>query len=62
MTVESGDQRNANIVMTALLVPIALLVLIYFIYSFVFFRETSDGIIDGPPIKGHAGAQLLWIV
>ena len=28
MTVESVDQRNANIVMTALLVPIALLVLL----------------------------------
>jgi cytochrome c oxidase subunit 2 len=62
MTVESADQRNANIVMTALLVPIALLVLVYFIYSFVFFRETTDAIVDGPPIKGHAGAQLLWIV
>ena len=62
MTVESGDQRNANIVMTALLVPIALFVLVYFIYSFVLFRETSDAIVDGPPIKGHAGAQLLWIV
>ena len=62
MSAEAGDQRNANIVMTALLVPIALFVLVYFIYSFVFFRQSGEAILDGPPIKGHAGAQLLWIV
>jgi cytochrome c oxidase subunit 2 len=62
MSTQSLDQRNANIVMTALLVPIALFVLVYFIYSFVFFRETTGAIVDGPPIKGHEGAQLLWIV
>ena len=62
MSTQSLDQRNANIVMTALLVPIALFVLVYFIYSFVFFRQTTGAIVDGPPIKGHEGAQLLWIV
>ena len=62
MSSESGSQRDANVLMTALLVPIALLVVVYFVYSFVVFRETGDAIVDGPPIKGHAGAQMLWIV
>jgi cytochrome c oxidase subunit 2 len=62
MSAESGDQRNANILMTALMVPIALLVVVFFIYSFVFFRQSGEAIVDGPPIKGHARTQLLWIV
>jgi cytochrome c oxidase subunit II len=62
MSSEAGDQRNANILMTALMVPIALLVVVFFVYSFVFFRQSGEEILDGPPIKGHAGTQLLWIV
>jgi len=62
MTAESGAQRDANVVLTALMVPIALLVVVFFVYSFVYFRQTGETIADGPPIKGHAGAQLLWIV
>jgi cytochrome c oxidase subunit 2 len=62
MSNEAGSQRDANVLMTALLVPIALLVVVYFVYSFVFFRNTGDVVLDGPPIKGNAGAQLLWIV
>jgi cytochrome c oxidase subunit 2 len=62
MSAEAGDQRNANILMTALMVPIALFVVVFFVYSFVFFRQSGEAILDGPPIKGHAGTQLLWIV
>jgi len=62
LSAESGDQRNANILMTALMVPIALLVVVFFVYSFVYFRQSGEAILDGPPIRGHAGAQLLWIV
>ncbi len=62
MSAEAGSQRDANVVMTALMVPIALLVVVSFVYSFVYFRQSGEAIVDGPPIKGHAGTQLLWIV
>jgi len=62
MSAESGAQRDANVVMTALMVPIALLVVVFFAYSFAVFRQRGEAIVDGPPIKGHAGTQLLWIV
>jgi cytochrome c oxidase subunit 2 len=62
MSAESGSQRDANVVLTALLVPIALFVVVSFVYSFVYFRQSGEAIVDGPPIKGDAGAQLLWIV
>jgi cytochrome c oxidase subunit II len=62
MSAEAGAQRDANVLMTSLLVPIGLLVIVFFIYSFVFFRGSGEAILDGPPIKGDSGAQLLWIV
>jgi cytochrome c oxidase subunit 2 len=62
LTDEAGAQRDANIVLTAVLIPIALLVVVAFVYSLVYFRQSGDAIVDGPPIKGHAGTQLLWIV
>jgi cytochrome c oxidase subunit 2 len=62
MTAEAGSQRDANVLLTALLVPIGLLVLVAFVYSFVKFRHEGEAIVDGPPIKGDAGTQLLWIV
>ena len=45
MSAESGSQRDANVLLTALLVPIALLVVLAFIYSFVYFRQTGDAIV-----------------
>ncbi len=61
-TAEAASQRDANVLLTALLVPIALLVVVYFVYSFTVFRQRGEALVDGPPDKGHAGAQLLWIV
>src|SRR5438876_10427859 len=62
MTAEASSQRDANVLMTAFLVPIGLLVCVAFIYSFVAFRQSGEAIVDGLPLKGHAGTQLLWIV
>jgi len=62
MTAEAASQRDTNVLMTALLVPIALLVVVCFVYSFAVFRQRGEVILDGPPLKGHAGAQLFWIV
>jgi cytochrome c oxidase subunit 2 len=62
MSAEAGAQTDANVVMTALTVPLMLVVIVWGVYSFIFFRHRGEAILDGPPIKGHAGAQLLWIV
>ncbi len=62
MSSEASDQQDANTVMTALLAPIILLVVVYFVYSLLAFRESGDGSVDGPPIRGHAPTQMLWVV
>ena len=60
MSAEAGAQTDANTVMTALMTPLVLMVLVYFIYSLIVFRArgASD---DGAPIHGHAVVQLTWV-
>jgi len=62
MSKEASDQTDANTVMTALLTPIVLIVLVYFIYSLVVFRAKGDTVEDGEPIRGHGPTTLGWIV
>jgi cytochrome c oxidase subunit 2 len=62
MSAEAADQTNANTVMTALLAPIVLMVVVYFVYSLVAFRARGDVVEDGAPIRGHGPTQLAWIL
>jgi cytochrome c oxidase subunit 2 len=62
MSSESTDQTNANTVMTALLTPILLIVIVYFVYSLIVFRAKGDTVEDGEPIRGHGPTTLFWIV
>ena len=60
MSTEAGAQLDANIVMTALMVPIVLLVAVWIGYSLVVFRARGrDG--DGLPIFGHGPTQTAWL-
>ncbi len=62
MTSEASEQTSANIVMTAVSTPIVLLIAVYFLYAFVFFRARGGAIEDGTPVRGHAPTQTLWLV
>ena len=43
--------------------PVALAVLVYFVYAMIVFREREPAaVLDGPPIRGHAGVQMWWLV
>jgi cytochrome c oxidase subunit 2 len=59
---EASDQTSANIVLTALLMPIVLLVLVFFGYSLAVFRHRGSTIEDGPPIRGHGTVQTTWLL
>jgi cytochrome c oxidase subunit II len=61
-TSEAGAQTDANVLMTALVAPIVLLLWIYFGYALVVFRARGAAIEDGRPIFGHAPTQALWLV
>jgi cytochrome c oxidase subunit II len=61
-TVQSAGQVTDNTVLFGLSTPVALAVLVFFAYSLIVFRERdSAAVLDGPPVRGHAGVQLWWI-
>jgi len=62
MSAEAGSQTDANTVLLAVVAPIVLLVLVYFVYALVVFRERSEAIVDGPPIRGNNPAQTTWVL
>jgi cytochrome c oxidase subunit 2 len=62
-TVESSGQVVDNTVLLGISTPVALVVLVYFIYALIAFREReADALLDGPPVRGHSGVQTTWLV
>jgi cytochrome c oxidase subunit 2 len=61
MSSEASAQVDANVVMTALVAPIVLLIWVYFAYSLVVFRARGGEIEDGRPIFGHVPTQTVWV-
>jgi cytochrome c oxidase subunit II len=62
-TVESSGQVVDNTVLLGLSTPVALMVIVFFIYAIIAFRErTPETILDGPPVRGHAGVQTAWLI
>jgi cytochrome c oxidase subunit 2 len=63
-TVESAGQVTDNTVLFGLSTPIALAVIVWFLYAVIAFRErdTSGAVLDGPPLRGDARIQMWWVV
>ncbi len=61
-SVEAHQQVVDNTVLLATSTPLALVVLVVFIYSLVAFRERQPEVyVDGPPIRGHSGIQATFL-
>jgi cytochrome c oxidase subunit 2 len=41
--------------------PPALFVLVFLVYVLASFRSRSDALVDGPPVRGDARIQVLWM-
>ncbi|MGA8354244.1 MAG: cytochrome c oxidase subunit II [Solirubrobacteraceae bacterium] len=56
-------QQQDNTVMLAIVVPIMIGLLLYFISSLIRFASTDeiDALADGPAIKGDARVMVIWI-
>ena len=62
-TVESAGQVTDNTVLFGLSTPIALAVIVWFLYAVIVFREREpDVVLDGPPLRGDARIQMWWVV
>lgn len=69
---EAAIENSAFVLLTAVSVPVLMLVVVGLVYAAVRFRapgETAggstggmaDGTVDGPPIHGHRGFQAVWL-
>jgi cytochrome c oxidase subunit 2 len=62
-SVQASGQVLDNTVLFGLSTPIALAVLIFFIYALIVFRERDPAsVVEGPAVRGHAGVQLWWMI
>ena len=60
MTVQAGGQSFTNTVLTAVCIPIALLVIVFFLYSLIAFRARGREE-DGAPIHTNGRVIVLWL-
>jgi len=62
-SVEASGQVVDNTVLLGISTPAALVVLVYFIYAIIVFREREpEAVLDGPAIRGDARVQMWWLV
>ena len=62
-SVEASGQVVDNTVLLGISTPVAMAVLVYFIYALIAFRERdTSAVVDGPPIRGDARIQTWWLV
>jgi cytochrome c oxidase subunit 2 len=61
-TDQASGQATDNTVLLAMATPVLLLVVIYLIYSSIYFRQSRGAVLEGPAIRGDARLQTTWIV
>jgi cytochrome c oxidase subunit 2 len=57
---EAAIENSAFALLSALSIPVLMLVVVGLAYSALRFRANGDDG-DGPPIHGHSGVQLIWL-
>lgn len=61
---EAAIENRAFVLLTAVSVPVLMLVVVGLAYTALRFRAprgTAEGTADGPPIHGHNGFQAAWV-
>jgi cytochrome c oxidase subunit 2 len=61
-TAQAHEQHRANVIISAILTPIAIGLLVYFAYALTVFRQRGELIEDGPPIHGNSRLQGIWLI
>jgi cytochrome c oxidase subunit II len=59
---QSADQVETNTVIAAIVTPIGIGVIVFFVYAAFAFRSTRGDEDDGPYTKGHGSVQRAWIL
>jgi cytochrome c oxidase subunit II len=59
---QASDQVTDNTVLLAMATPVLLLVVLYLIYTVIFFRQPTEGTLEGPAVRGDTRLQTTWII
>jgi cytochrome c oxidase subunit 2 len=57
----AGGQQFDIKVMSVMAAPVMAFVIVYFLYSLIFWRQKDGDEEDGPPIQGNLTIQVSWI-
>ncbi len=62
----ASDQSSAMgtdfTVLAVTATPVLTLVMLFLLYSVIFFRQSTGGVLEGPAVRGDARVQSTWIV
>jgi cytochrome c oxidase subunit 2 len=61
-SVQSKGQGADDTVLAAIATPVLTLVVLYLLYSVIFFRQPRGAELEGPALRGHARVQTTWII
>ena len=60
---QAAGQVTDNTVLLGMATPVLLLVVLYLIYSTIYFRQSKDEpLLEGPAIRGDARVQTTWLI
>ena len=59
---QATQQVYDNQWIVAVITPVVLLMIVFFAYTLTAFRVRDTDDRDGPPLRGHRGIQVTWIV
>jgi cytochrome c oxidase subunit II len=60
-SVQSEEQHEVNVVLSALAVPVVGLIWVYFGYAVTVFRNRGPEVVDGPPLIAPVRIQVVWL-
>lgn len=61
-SVEATGQVFDNEVLVTFATPICIFVVLFLLYALFSFRSRTTEIVDGPPVRGDARIQLVWMI
>jgi cytochrome c oxidase subunit 2 len=59
---QASGQGSDYTVLAATATPVLTLVVLYLLYSVIFFRQPKGAALEGPALRGHARVQTTWII
>ena len=59
---QATEQVFDNTWLTSIVTPVIALLAVFFVYALSQFRHKGGALVDGPPLRDHAGIRVWWIV